>query len=589
MAHLLPPGIGDHRDLLGIVTELRPVLREQGATGPLVLFVDDLHHLDATSATLLGHLVDADLVFLVATVRTAEAVAAGLEALWQRARVQRIDLDELDRDSLDTLLHLVLRDPVEGSTLAELWRSSGGNVLFLREVVLAGLEGGHLVNQRGVWRLVGPLVANPRLNELIGARLAAVEPAAVPVLDMLALCEPAGLAMLEELFGREPVEALDRLGLLTVRADGRRQHVMLAHPLYGEVLGARMPALVRRRLLLENAERIESNRARRREDAIRLAVTRLEATGSADPAFLVRAARLARYGLDFPQVERLSRAAVAQGMTPEGGLLLGEALHELGLFTEAEAVLSAASTTSDDTTLTVHLTEIRSRNLMWGQLDVDGALAVNAQARSAVQEPDAVAELTLSEAMLLTFSGFPRDALAVLATVGEPTGARARAVAALAEVPALIGVGRCCDGGRAPPAAAVRRTQPATGSDRHPRARRAPDHPHLRPDRVRPTRRSGTRTGQLAYEATPATAPPDARMWLAHQLGRCALLSGRARDGPAVAGRGTRPVRAAPDSVGPHRLVLSTLATARCARGRRGRRRSSGGARTRPAPPLPVR
>ena len=559
LAHLLPPGIGNHRDLLGIVTELRPVLREQGTTGPLVLFVDDLHHLDSTSATLLGHLVDADLVFLVATVRTAEAVAAGLEALWQRARVQRIDLDELDRDSLDTLLHLVLRDPVEGSTLAELWRSSGGNVLLLREVVLAGLEGGHLVNQRGVWRLVGPLVANPRLHELIGARLAAVEPAAVPVLDMLALCEPAGLAMLEELCGPEPVEALDRLGLLTVRADGRRQQVTLAHPLYGEVLRGRMPALVRRRLLLEHAERIESNRARRREDAIRLAVARLEATGSADPALLVRAARLARYGLDFPQVERLSRAAVAQGMTPEGGLLLGEALHELGLFTEAEAVLSAASTTSDDTTLTVHLTEIRSRNLMWGQLDVDEALAVNAQARSAVQEPEAVAELTLSEAMLLTYSGFPRDALAVLASIGEPAGARARAVAALAEVPALIGVGRC-----------------ETAAERAGRA--FAEHSQL-PDQIAIPRAGihlitrvyaltecgrldeAAGLAQLAYDATPATAPPDALMWLAHQRGRVALRAGRI----ATARRWLREALARCEqrrSVGPHRLVLSALATA---------------------------
>ena len=527
--------------------------------GPLVLFVDDLHHLDSTSATLLGHLVDADLVFLVATVRTAEEVAGGLEALWQRARVQRIDLDELDRDSLDTLLHLVLRDPVEASTVAELWRSSGGNVLFLREVVLAGLEGGHLVNQRGVWRLVGPLVANPRLHELIGARLAAVEPAAVPVLDMLALCEPAGLAMLDELCGREPVEALDRLGLLTVRADGRRQQVTLAHPLYGEVLRGRMPALVRRRLLLEHAERIESNRARRREDAIRLAVARLEATGSADPALLVRAARLARYGLDFPQVERLSRAAVAQGMTPEGGLLLGEALHELGLFTEAEAVLSAASTTSDDTTLTVHLTEIRSRNLMWGQLDVDEALAVNAQARAAVPEPEAVAELTLSEAMLLTYSGFPHDALAVLATVGEPTGARARALAALAEVPALIGVGRC-----------------ETAAERA--ARAFAEHSQL-PDQIAIPRAGvhlitrvyaltecgrldeAAALAQLAYDATPATAPPDALMWLAHQRGRVALRAGRI----ATARRWLREALARCEqrrSVGPHRLVLSALATA---------------------------
>ncbi len=91
---------------------------------------------------------------------------------------------------------------------------------------------------------------------------------------------------------------LDRSGLLTVRVEGRRQHVTLAHPLYGEILRARMPALTRRRLLLEHADRIDAHGARRREDPIRVATARLDASGTADPRLLVRAARLARYAGD---------------------------------------------------------------------------------------------------------------------------------------------------------------------------------------------------------------------------------------------------------------------------------------------------
>ena len=79
---------------------------DQSGTGPLVLFVDDLHLLDSTSATLVGQLVDADLLFLVATVRSTESVPRGLESLWHKARVRRIDLDDLDRAAVDTLLHL---------------------------------------------------------------------------------------------------------------------------------------------------------------------------------------------------------------------------------------------------------------------------------------------------------------------------------------------------------------------------------------------------------------------------------------------------------------------------------------------------
>jgi replication-associated recombination protein RarA len=89
LAHLLPAGIADERcDLVAVMAEVRPVLRDQAANGPLVLFVDDLHLLDGASATLVGQLVDADLIFLVATVRANMSVPAGLDSLWLRARVR---------------------------------------------------------------------------------------------------------------------------------------------------------------------------------------------------------------------------------------------------------------------------------------------------------------------------------------------------------------------------------------------------------------------------------------------------------------------------------------------------------------------
>ena len=103
-----------------------------------------------------------------------------------------------------------------------------------------------------------------------------------------------------------------------MRAEGRRQQVTLAHPLYGEILRGRMPALTRRRLLLALADRIDAYGARRREDAVRVATARLEATGWADPALLVRAARLARYGQDFVHVERLGQAALLRRHDPRG-------------------------------------------------------------------------------------------------------------------------------------------------------------------------------------------------------------------------------------------------------------------------------
>ena len=562
LAHLLPPGLAVERgDLATIISAVRPVLQKRARNGPVVLFVDDLHLVDATSATLLNQLVDADLVFLVATVREGETLPPGLDSLWQRARVRRVDLHDLDRVAVDTLLHFVLRDPVEASTSAQLWRASQGNVLFVRELVLGALERGQLVHRHGAWRLAGPIVTTQRLHALIAARLGSVGAEAAEALDVLAVWEPAALSTLEAAVGHQQLELLDRGGLLEVRTEGRRQGVRLAHPLYGEIVRARMPALTRRRLLLEHADRLEAYGARRREDPIRIATSRLDASGTADPELLVRAARLARYGHDFVHVERFGRAAATHGMTPEIGLLVGEALHELGRWAEADDVLISAETVAADTDedLLVQITEIRSRNLMWGLFRDDEALDVNRVVRDRLGDGAGAEELTLNEAMLLTHSGRPLDALTLLEPIGRQLRPRARSLRAFAEIPALAATGRCATrGGCGHPS--VHRAGRAPRPDGHARRRGAPADQDLRARRVRATR-GGVGVGCSRPRGDPGDRAPDALMWLAHSRGRCALLCGR----PETARRWLIEARVRSEDnyhAGPRRLVLSALATA---------------------------
>jgi DNA-binding CsgD family transcriptional regulator len=64
-----------------------------------------------------------------------------------------------------------------------------------------------------------------------------------------------------------------------------------------------------------------------------------------------------------------------------------------------------------------------------------------------------------------------------------------------------------------------------------------------------------------AYDATPASAPPDALMWFAYQQGRCALLAGRLETARRWLGEALARC-ASYDVLGPRKLVLSALATA---------------------------
>ncbi len=574
LAHLLPSGVADRRyDLVALFDEVGAVLRTERTEGdgrPLVLFVDDLHHLDPTSATLVGQLVDADLVFLVGTVRAHQAVPSALAALWHRARVRRVDLVDLSAADVDALLHVVLGAPVEPSAAAEIWAASEGNVLFVRELVLGSLESGRLTTRRGTWRLSGPMVTTARLLELVETRVSELGPDETEALDTLAIWEPASLSVLEAIVGRPVLESLDHAGLIAVRTDGRRQLVSLTHPLYGEIIRARIPALRRRRLLLDHVERIEQHGSRRREDPLCIAPARLDASGAADPGLLLQAARLARYGRDFPQVERMARAAALSSRGDSGGgggeagveagLLLGEALHELGAFAEAERVLaeaSAAATTVDE--LFVPVISLRCLNLMWGLQRDDEALAVNRAARGRVVRPGDEQALLLNEATLLSYSGRPRQALDLLDQIDDVDDPWARAQRAIAQLPALIATGRAeTAAARARPAFSehVELAEPMAIADA---SMHTIHEVYALAESGR--LRDAMAVGEAAYDAVPAAAGPDVAMWLAFQIGRSALLMGR----PATARRWLSEAAARCDEhhfSGPRRLALSLLATA---------------------------
>jgi ATP/maltotriose-dependent transcriptional regulator MalT len=264
------------------------------------------------------------------------------------------------------------------------------------------------------------------------------------VLELLALCQPVGLVQLEAAAGLTVLEELDRDGLIAIRTDGRRESVRLAHPLHGDVLRAGLPALRRRSILLHQAAAVEAWGARRREDPLRLATWRLEATGRADPGLLLRAARLARYDHDFGQAATLARAALAAEPSAAAGLVLGESLYNLGSFEEAEAVLTAATERAAGDDEVVRVATVRRRNLFRGCRREADAVEVGRAAASRVASTAARDELLTGQAEVLAISGRPLDALALLERV-DVTVPRLRVLAAMPRAAALAMTGRTAE------------------------------------------------------------------------------------------------------------------------------------------------
>lgn len=412
IAHLLPPGVDlsdPAKGFASVVSALDP-RRSRWA-----VFVDDLHLLDSASALLLRQLMAAKIVWLIATVRSGEPVSEAVQNLMDEERVHGYSLGELDLPQTEQVLHTALSGPLSRRTVASLFEASRGNMLYLRELVLGALNSRALRQEGGIWELdeQQPL-GSARLTELIDGRLATVPPEARPLLESLALCGTLALADAHGIASPETVADLERSGLVTVSVDQRRRLVRFTHPLYGEVLRAGVPALLRRARLKEQVDRIVATGARRHDDALHIATWSLGATGTADPALLMRAALLARHAHDYHHAVALLEALPTEHRTIESQMLLGDSLFELGNPDRAEAALAqaAALATTDGEKLGVAFT--RAMSLFWAGNSTSKALEVLKDASNNLAGPDERMMLQVCRGALCAISGEPSEALVLL-------------------------------------------------------------------------------------------------------------------------------------------------------------------------------
>ncbi len=436
------PGPDGQVHAVALFEETRRALHDRHNGRRLVTVADDAALLDAASLALLGYLAAQKTIFLIATVRTGEPVPDLLTGLWRDGRVERVDLRDLNRAHLDTLLHLALGGPIEAGAGRRLWEATRGNPLYVHELVLGALESGALVERSGVWHLEDRLPATTRLLDLVGQRIGGLSAEARSVVELLALCQPVDLGYLETIAPAGVLESLERAGLVTIAvADGEAR---LAHPLHGRVVRAAMPRLRARAILLAEAGRLEALTPALGSAALRIAVWRLDAGGRPDPAILVRGAHLARYAHDFRVVRRLIEAVPGEQLDAAGALLLGEALYELGVFDAAERVLARGQELPCSEHVALRLAVTRAKNAHWGLCQPEAALAINAAARAVITTRPLTEELMADEASILMFSGHPDRALAVLERIAG-SNRRTRVVRAIAGAPALAVTGRTAE------------------------------------------------------------------------------------------------------------------------------------------------
>ena len=235
-------------------------------SGPRIIFIDDLHWLDPSSAGLIDEIVrmtrSAPLMIVIGTRPGPSAAPASLEAL------EHIRLEGLDEGETRELAATVAGTEIHESDARRLHERTAGNPLFITETVRALLEDPSTTAPEGRLGLGDGSSGRGMpmtLRALLGARIDALSEEARTVLRVASVIgvtfrEPIVADVFGERVEREVYERLGEASLI-VAVDGaggwRFSHPLIHDAAYSGLLGSS-----RRRLHARVADLLDARSGR---------------------------------------------------------------------------------------------------------------------------------------------------------------------------------------------------------------------------------------------------------------------------------------------------------------------------------------
>jgi DNA-binding CsgD family transcriptional regulator len=414
----------------------------------LAVSVDDAHLLDDSSATLVHQLAIHARAFVVITMRNDELCPDPILALWKDDTLGRMEVPGLSHRDMDEVLRTVLGAAIDQGAVHRLAAASGGNILFLRELVLGALADGTLRLARNLWSLVGTFTPSSRLTNLVEARMAGFTRDERAFVELLAVGEPLGAVELNKLGDPAMAESLEWRGFVASRMERGRLEIRLAHPVYADVLKARMPVLRRQQLarLLDGI--VEVTGANGHDDVLRIATWRLEAGRPSDPNLLFEAATIARWRYDFRLAERLALAACECGAGFEASLLAAQLISLQGRGPEAEKLLAvlAKEATTDRQRGLVACTRLDNDVFHLGR--IERGLAMAEAAERQITAPEWRDNLAARRGAVVYGTSGPKAHLEAFGSLHESANGSAFVYASIISANSLGRVGRLSEAWR---------------------------------------------------------------------------------------------------------------------------------------------
>ena len=288
--------------------------------GRFLLGVDDAHLLDGFSAHVVHHLAQTREARLVVTLRTGTVAPDAVTALWKDGLLARLDLEPLSEESTREMVETVLGGPTDARSAKRFYTLTGGNPLYLRQLIRDQVAANRLKQVGGLWIWEGGVALSQSMGDLVGSQLDRLPDELALVVDTLSQCEPLEAAVLADVVGRQHVETADAMQLITVERTGGTLLARLAHPLFGELRRAKVGELHLSKVRGDLARRLAVGADRDPQATVRRALLTLQSDLTPDPDLYLEAARHAMRLLDLDLAEQFAAAASALGSEEAGGL-----------------------------------------------------------------------------------------------------------------------------------------------------------------------------------------------------------------------------------------------------------------------------
>ena len=391
-------------DVVGIALVLS-AMDHRAEAGPLVVIVDDAHHLDAASIAVLDAVRRRASIPLLLTVPSDVAVPPALAALLRADGVVAHQLPPLDAASTRVLAASMLAAPLADAAATSLWQRTLGVPALIAGYLQGTHEAGRLIERGGRVMVRGPFVPSEGLRAHVGSRIAQLPPDERDALELVSLAAPLAFAWLERLVDPTMIGALEDRVLLKVERDGQRVHAVAGQPLFAELAGATTSTARRRQLARWLLAVASTTPSRRGDDGSRLAVWQLQAGTTPLPAEALSAAEAQLGAGALLLAEQLAQTAETQAPSFASAMLLGRAAAAGGRSEAAVASFALATDRARDPVRRAEAITAQAQVRFFELGEAGAGIELVDEEIVRCRDPDARDVLESSRALFASFEG----------------------------------------------------------------------------------------------------------------------------------------------------------------------------------------